>query len=183
MILQLGEQSPVLLALAIMAARIADMSLGTVRTLVMVRGYRNVATCLAFFEVIIWLLVARRVLREDAAWWELLAYAAGFAAGIWIGSRFEGRLALGNEFVRVVSWEQGPKLAAVLRDAGHRVIELQGKMENDRPIDILQLVVPRRDISKLLNLVKDTDPSAFYTTSDVKSIHLGQEPHPPEDHR
>ncbi|MEN9358981.1 MAG: hypothetical protein RL095_516 [Verrucomicrobiota bacterium] len=166
-----------------MAARVADMSLGTVRTLVMVRGFRNIATCLAFFEVIIWLLVARRVLREDAAWWELLAYAAGFAAGIWLGSRFEGRLALGNEFVRIVSWEQGPKLAALLRDAGHRVIELQGRMENERPIDILQLVVPRRELPALLSLVRSSDPSAFYTTSDVKSIHLGQNPHPPEDHR
>ena len=169
-------QHPALLVLAIMAARICDMSLGTFRTLVMVRGYRGLAAAVAFVEVLIWLLVARRVLRDDASGWEIFAYAAGFACGIWIGSRFEGRLALGSEFVRIVSWEQGPRLATVLRAAGHRIIELQGKMADERPIDILQLVARRRDLPAILEIVRQTDPAAFYTTSDIKTSHPGQPP-------
>lgn len=51
----------VLMCLKIFLARIIDVTLGTVRTVLVVRGRKNTAALIAFVEVLIWFLIARRL--------------------------------------------------------------------------------------------------------------------------
>ena len=52
----------VFLCIKIFFARILDVSIGTVRTMIMVRGKMYITAILAFIEVFIWFLVAREAL-------------------------------------------------------------------------------------------------------------------------
>ncbi|MGB7403661.1 MAG: DUF5698 domain-containing protein, partial [Arcobacter sp.] len=54
-------QYPYVLALLIFLSRVADVSLGTFRTIVIFRGYKLLASIIGFFEIIIWLIAAGQV--------------------------------------------------------------------------------------------------------------------------
>ena len=75
------------LCIKIFFARICDVSLGTVRMVVTVKGKSVLAAVLAFLEVFIWFMIAREALNtEITSLWIPLSYAGGFASGTLIGS-------------------------------------------------------------------------------------------------
>ena len=74
------------LCIGIFCARLIDVSLGTVRTILSVKGKTIFATIIAFFEVLIWFMVARQALNTDIeSFWIPLAYSAGFATRTLLG--------------------------------------------------------------------------------------------------
>jgi uncharacterized protein YebE (UPF0316 family) len=66
---------PYLLVPLIFFSRVADVSLGTFRTIVVFRGYKLLASLIGFFEIIIWLVAASQVLTNLDQWYLALAYA------------------------------------------------------------------------------------------------------------
>ena len=72
--------------LKIFFARILDVSLGTFRTILTVRGKTYIPTVIAFFEVIIWYYVAKEALLEKIDSYLIpISYALGYSAGNFIG--------------------------------------------------------------------------------------------------
>lgn len=55
-------ESPVLLTTSIFVARILDVALGTVRSILVFRGHPIAAAGLGFLEVLIWLVAASQVI-------------------------------------------------------------------------------------------------------------------------
>ena len=67
-------------------ARIVDVCMGTFRTVCIVKGKRLTSALIAFFEVLIWFVVAREALTTDyESLFIPIAYAAGYATGTWVG--------------------------------------------------------------------------------------------------
>jgi len=159
---------PMLLAAVIFLARVVDVSLGTLRTILIVRGYRLPAAAIGFCEVLLWLLAAAQVLRHLDHWYLAAAYAAGFATGNYVGIWLEGKLALGLDLVRAISSDRAVRLAPALRTAGHSVIELEGRGGDSDPVEVLYLVARRRQLPQLMELIRRTDPGAICTVTDVK---------------
>ena len=58
------ELSTVLLGLLIFLARVVDVSLGTIRTIVIVQGKTVVAFRLGFVEVLIWITIVSTVVNR-----------------------------------------------------------------------------------------------------------------------
>jgi hypothetical protein len=56
----------------------------------------------------------------------------------------------------------------MLRSNGYGVIEVGGRDENGKDIEVLLAVERRRRMPRLLRLVHGADPEAFWTLSDVK---------------
>jgi len=77
--------SYVVLPLLIFFARIADVSLGTIRIIFISKGFKVLAFLVGFFEVLIWLLAINQIWSDFSNPWLLLAYAAGFATGNYVG--------------------------------------------------------------------------------------------------
>ena len=69
----------VFLPFLIFFARIADVSLGTLRFIFISKGYKKLAPLLGFVEVTIWVLAMREVLMNLRNIICLLAYGSGFA--------------------------------------------------------------------------------------------------------
>ncbi|MBI2423357.1 MAG: hypothetical protein HYV27_11050 [Candidatus Hydrogenedentes bacterium] len=66
--LEFLHEHPYVLALAIFCSRVTDVSIGTMRTILVIRSRRILATILGFFEVTIWMLAARQVIVNLDAW-------------------------------------------------------------------------------------------------------------------
>ncbi|MCZ7666925.1 MAG: DUF5698 domain-containing protein [Chloroflexi bacterium] len=82
--------------LLIFCLRILDVSMGTIRTIMVVRGLRKWAVLIGFVEVTIWVVAISQVISNLNNLWNVLAYSGGFAAGTFVGMHLENRLALGN---------------------------------------------------------------------------------------
>ena len=76
----------VLTSLLIVAARVIDVSLGTLRTVSIMHGRRALALALGFIEILVWVLVVSEVIgsiKDNLIYG--FAYAGGFALGTWLG--------------------------------------------------------------------------------------------------
>ena len=163
---------PYLLVPLIFFARVADVSLGTFRTIVIFRGHKLLAALIGFFEIIIWLVAAAQVLTNLEQWYLALAYASGFAVGNYVGILIESSFAIGNELIRCISFNRDV-LAEKLRNEGFKVVSFDGDMGESHPVELLLIIEKRRNVSSLLQLIKELDPSAVYSISDVKSVYEG----------
>jgi uncharacterized protein YebE (UPF0316 family) len=162
----LPQLEPWVLIVLIFLARILDVSLGTMRAIVVFRGYALLAGVLGFFEVLVWLAAAVHVFRLDA-WYLAFAYATGYATGNVVGAWLETRLAVGSELVRVVSEDPAVRLADRLRAEGYQVTQLNGHGAAT-PVEVLLIVLKRRHTPALLRRVRELDPTAIWTISDVR---------------
>lgn len=166
---------PWLLVPAVFAARVADVSLGTVRVIIGFRGYRWLAALIGFVEALIWVLAVRQVLLQlDSQPWLVVAYAAGFAAGNYLGISLERRLGVGRELVRAISYREHASLAGALREHGYRVVELEGRGTGGRRVQVVYVVERRRRVPELLARIAAFDAEAVYTVADVKT-HVGED--------
>jgi len=162
------EQYPVLLAGFIIVARIADVSLGTMRTIAVVRGYRPLAVVLGFWEVIVWALVVSGVLVHPTLL-KIVAYAAGFALGNAVGMWIENRIALGQRLVMIVSRSRVQSVAFALRLAGYVVTEVPAKGHKGN-VALCLTVVSRRKVPLVEQIARGVDEKAFITVQEASSV-------------
>jgi uncharacterized protein YebE (UPF0316 family) len=155
-----------LTCLAIIGARIADVSLGTIRVVMIVQGRRMLAWVLGFFEVLIWLFAAAKVLGNLDQPIYAICYALGFATGNYIGLTIEDWLSIGNRAVRIFT-RLGPDLASALREQGAGVTEFTGRGREGTVYE-LYMLVPRRRLRPLLALARKLDPRCFYVIEDAR---------------
>jgi len=158
--------------LFIFGARIMDVSLATIRMLMVVQGRRKYAAIIGFFEVIIYIVALGKVVNGLSNPGNLLAYALGFASGNYIGSYIEEKIALGNLTAQVILNDNDQSIVDELRENGFgvTVIEGQGK---EGPKNLLTIMLKRKDLSKLHNLLAAHDKGVFITVSTTKLISGG----------
>ena len=165
-------------AVLIYCLRIVDVSIGTLRTLYMVRGDRLRAVPLAFFESLVWVIAVSRVMSQLNDPTRLFAYAAGFASGTFTGITIERWIASGWILARIV--ERGPevKVAQAARDAGFGVTLFHGE-GRDEPLRLMFVVAPRKRGQEMMELIRQTDADAFVTIDDVQPAMGGYLPASP----
>ncbi len=157
----------ILTCLLIIVARIADVSIGTIRTINVVQGRRTLAVCLGFFEVLIWVVVVSRVIQDiNEQPIYPLAYALGFALGNYIGMTIESRIALGRQVVRIFT-RQGAAVAGPLREAGYRVTQFDG-CGRDGPVQQLFIEIVRKQAGNVIQQARALDPRCYYMVDDVR---------------
>lgn len=144
----------------IFLARILDVSIGTIRVILVISGARYLAALLGFFEVVIWVLAVGSVVHNLDSPPILIGYAAGFATGTLVGMTIEDKIALGWRVVRVIAPESKGVLAPALREAGFRVTMVEGS-GRDGPVDIAFSVIRRRELPKFYRVVGRVTPKAF----------------------
>ena len=159
---------PWLMVIGIFCLRIFDQTIGTLRTISVVRGYPVLAVLMGFCEVFIWINVIGQVIQNLHEWYLTVSYAAGFAAGQAVGMFVEKKLALGNQLVRVISRRE-MDIARKLWDLGYRATEVES-MGKSGPVDVVFIVEGREKIEALTRTVCSLDPDAFYTVEDVRQV-------------
>jgi uncharacterized protein YebE (UPF0316 family) len=157
--------------LLIIIARITDVSLGTLRTVNVIRGRRGIAWILGFCEILIWVFAVSKVIGNLQQPAYAISYALGFATGNYVGMTFERWIAFGEQVVRVFTRE-GAKIATQLRTEGYRVTTFEGE-GRDGTIQMLFIEILRRKTPDIIEFVRQIDPTCFYIVDDVRMVSLG----------
>jgi uncharacterized protein YebE (UPF0316 family) len=164
----------VVLPLIIFFARIADVSINTIRVIYMLGGRRILSSFLGFLEAFIWLIVISQILQHLENYISYLAYAGGFAAGIYVGMLIEEKIAFGNVIVRVITQKDASNLIASLRNNSFRVTTIDAE-GNKGPVSVLFLIVARQQITRFTQIVEKNNPQAIFSIESVKSVRDMQE--------
>ena len=155
-----------LAAALIFALRVTDVSIGTVRVLYAVRGRRLIAASLGLLESAIFILAISRIMQDQDNPAKMLAYALGFAAGVYTGITIERWIASGTILARIVARAHCPELLAALRERGFGVTEIAGSGRAG-DVSLFFVVAPRRREREILTLIEELAPDAFITVDPV----------------
>ncbi|MEW6222247.1 MAG: DUF5698 domain-containing protein [Candidatus Hadarchaeota archaeon] len=157
-------------SILIFLARLIDVSMGTMRMILLVRGRRGIAAVSSFFEIMIWILAVSRVITQLDNWYYIFAFALGFASGNFLGSYIEEKIALGYMFAYIVPKKRAKNLADELRRAGFGVTVVPGHGLKGLEM-VYNVFFKRRDTKKLMEIVKKHD--SFFTMIDVRTERGG----------
>ncbi|MGI6129607.1 MAG: DUF2179 domain-containing protein [bacterium] len=157
--------------LFIFLARVIDMSCTTVRLLMVVRGQRLIASAIGFFEVSIYIAALSQVMGQLDNPFNLFFYALGFATGNYVGSLIEERMALGFVTVEIIP-SNDSDMADLLRqhEFGVTTFPAHGK---EGPRQVLHVLLKRRMLPKMVQMIAEHDPKAFYTIMDTRATFGG----------
>lgn len=160
------------LPLLIFFARIADVSIGTIRIIFVSKGQKFLAPLLGFFEVLIWIIVMAKIMQHLDRWYYYIFYAAGFATGNWVGILLEEKLAVGHAALRVITRKPAFELIAALRERGYgtTVVDAEGSTGQ---VNIIYTILKRKELPALIELINEYNPKAFYTVEDIKVVNEG----------
>ena len=162
----------VILPILIFLSRIADVSIGTVRVILVSRRLKYLAPVAGFFEVLIWILVIGQIMQNLSSPVCYVAYAGGFATGNFIGILIAEKLSIGMVLVRVIFPKQANGLIDRLRERRYGVTSIDGQGA-DGPVQIVFTIVPRREVQTVVDLVKESNPEAFYSVEEVDFVERG----------
>jgi uncharacterized protein YebE (UPF0316 family) len=129
------------------------------------------AAILGFFEVSIWVTAISGVLTHLGHWYNVVAYASGFATGNVIGIYIEQKLAIGMQMIRLISRSQSAAVAAGLRLAGYAVTEVKGQGLQGQ-VSISFVVAARKEAPTVMRVAGQIDPEVVSTVEDIRSANL-----------
>ena len=155
----------------IFCGKIVEVTIATLRIVLISRGERTVGSIVAIVEITIWLLVTGTVLtgfQTDLI--KVIVFVAAFAIGNFIGSWLEEKVALGLSQIQAIvrDKEDENKLVGVLRNKGFGVttMEVFG-MEDVRYM--LLIILKRKMVKETLKLIDEACPNALVTIGDVEA--------------
>jgi len=162
--------------LFIFFGKVIEVSLATLRIVLINRGERIVGAIIAFIEVLLWLVIASSVLNDyQSAPLKMFIYAGAFGVGNFMGSWLEERLAFGLCSIQtvVMDAETSALISESLRKQGFGVTELEVQGRDGDPRFMLMQVVKRRLVNESTTIIQKLYPNAVITISDVKSLKGG----------
>ena len=160
-----------ILCLKIFFVRILDVSLGTIRTMFVVRGKKLISSIIGFFEILVWFLVVKEALQtESNSIFIAISYSLGFATGNYIGALLSDKLITGNVSVQVFT----NNLEKILREHGYGVSSVvYTGYEEEAHKHMLFINVDKKKEKALRELIKKNDKEAFIIVNETKYVENG----------
>lgn len=162
------------LCIKIFLVRILDVSLGTVRTILLVKGRKYTAAIVSFIEVSIWFTIVREALSTTTdSPWIVFAYAGGFATGTIIGSMISEKFIKGTFTLQVIT-DNNTSLVELIRNEGYAVsvINVKGR-DADIAKYMLFIEIDRKNLGHLQGLIKKIDNDAFIVANETRYVENG----------
>ncbi|MCB5250873.1 MAG: DUF5698 domain-containing protein [Candidatus Cloacimonadales bacterium] len=158
--------------LLIVAARIMDVSLGTLRIILISKGLKNLAPIIGFFEVFIWIVVVNKIITGVSHPITYFAYALGYAFGTYAGLFLDTKLSLGKVMIRIIAKDEPHVLAELMRknNIGATSLKAEGK---DGEVTVLLSMVNRKELKNTLAILNEHNPNIFYTIEDIHTVNKG----------
>lgn len=163
-----------LLYVMILVLKTIEVSMATLRIVLITKDERLKGAFIGFFEVVLWVILVSTVLTnitEDPV--KILVYAFGFAIGNFVGSLLENKLAIGNTNIEaIVKKEHGKQLSILLRQMGLAVTAVEAYGMNNKR-EILYMHVPRKKVKETVALIKSFQHNVVITVNDIKPVYGG----------
>ena len=164
--------SILLLCIKIFFVRIIDVSLGTLRTIITVKGKALYASIIGFLEVFVWFLIVREALNTNiTSIWIATSYSLGFATGTYIGSLLSNKLIDGNLSIQIITSKYN--LTNIIRENGYgvSVIKVNGKDEEEKYM--LFVEIKNKSLNHLRSIASSYDKDSFLIVTETKYVQNG----------
>ena len=164
-----------ILCIKIFLVRICDVSLGTIRMIITVKGKASIAALIGFIEVLIWFLVVREALATDVGGiFVAFAYSAGYATGTLIGSYLSNKFISGNLTLQIVLSNRDEEAINSIRKAGYAVTVIEAKgQDEENPKYMLFMEINKKRLGNIRKLIKNVDEKAFIVVNETKLVQNG----------
>ena len=160
--------------LLIFFSKIVEVTIGTMRMILINKGFRKPGTLLAIFEIILWVFIASRVIMGITETpMKGIIYSLGFAAGVYVGSMLENRVGVGKLLIHViVDPKDADTIMKTLRAAGHGItsIDAHGK---DSSRTVLMIFANRKNKNAIIDLIESLNSKALIVANEVSIIQGG----------
>ena len=100
-------------------------------------------------------------------------YLAGYGIGTVLGMHIENMISIGNVIVRLITPTDPQPLITNLSTLGYGMTRMEGTGSFSNPVNIIFMIVPRTELSRLLELLSRNYPDVLYTTEDVRTTKEG----------
>ncbi len=161
--------------LFIFFGKILEVALGTSRMVLITKGERTKGSVIAFFEIVLWLMITGTVvagLRDDPM--KALVFALAFAAGNYLGSWLEDKLAFGLSTIEVIAPE-GACVDAMLhslRSNNFAVTVVNGEGKDGKR-KLLLMHLRRKRLQQAVRLINGIKSDCLITVTDVRLVRGG----------
>ena len=161
------EVYPWLLPIIIFFGRICDVTLGTLRIIFVSKGERYKAPIVGFFEVFIWVVIISQIFSHANNLLAYISYAAGYAAGNYVGILVENRIAFGYQLIRAYTQKDSSNLIKALnnKNIGATLVKGEGAISH---VSIIEVVIDRKSMNQALKTILEFDENIFYLVEDIR---------------
>ncbi|NMC56362.1 MAG: DUF2179 domain-containing protein [Eubacteriaceae bacterium] len=166
--------SSILVYCIIFIGKIIEITLDTIRIVLINRGEKLKGAILGFIVIVLWIFIVSSIITNlSQNYFKAFLYALAYAIGNYVGVTIEEKLAIGLSSLQIiVPMDMGEVLAHYLREEGYGLTVLDGHgFNNDKKVLILH--IPRKKLNEALKKVKLNAPDAVIIVSDVKRLHGG----------
>lgn len=155
------------LILLIICINVIYVSINTLRTILVIKGQRLLASVMSVFEVGVYLYGLTIVLNNLNSPIKIIAYCIGYGLGVYIGSLIEQYLALGYVQVQIIVDSVANDLPNFLRKKGFGVTSWTAEGRSGLRL-VLQVLAKRSNEKELIKLVNEVAPNAFVISYEPK---------------
>jgi len=159
----------------IIFGKILEVTIATVRVVLVTKGQKVVGSFAGVIEYLLWLLItgiALAGIQTDII--KMLCLAGAFGVGIYIGVYIEEKLAFGLSAMNIIvsDDEQCQSVLQKIRDEGFGVTVVEGQGLNAKN-HILYIVLNRKAVARVVGIVEDCAPSAVVFVSGMNEMKGG----------
>ena len=155
--------------------KILEVTISTLRLVLINRGERVKGSLLAFFDVLTWLMITGSVLSDfGESVPKIVVFCLAFAVGNYLGSWLDNKLAFGISSINVIL-SDGPDvdvLLEALRGNSFAVTAIDGQGK-DGARKLLIIHLKRKRIPQAVKIIHAISKDSVISVNDVKSIRGG----------
>ena len=160
--------------LLIFIAKIVEVTISTLRLILINKGYRNYGVVLALVEIFLWVFVASSVIMGlSESPMKGVAYGLGFAAGVYLGSTLEQKIAVGKVLIQaVLPYDKGLLITNNIRTLGFGATTLDAHGKDSKRL-VVMVFANRRDSKNVVKEIKAVDDKAMIISSETSNLSGG----------
>ncbi|QST02674.1 DUF2179 domain-containing protein (plasmid) [Pontibacillus sp. ALD_SL1] len=158
--------------LLILVLQLLHVPTFTLRTVMLVKGKSLAAASLGFLEALIYVFGLSIVFSGEQNAVTMLVYAVGFAAGLFLGTLIERKLAIGYTTFQVITKTKNMDLVEGLRKEGYGVTLYEGEGIDSKRYK-LDILTKRNQEKDLFQKIESYEPSAFIVVYEPKAFKGG----------
>jgi len=159
-------------ALIIFLAQLLYVPILTIRTILVVKGLKKQASVIGVLEGFIYVLAIGLVFSDLSNYMNMIAYALGFGAGVYLGGILEEKLAIGYVTIEANIPNKNIGLVSKLREVGFSVST--DEVEGMNSARYLLFCTARRDReNEFYKLICEYEPTAFVASYEPRNFRGG----------
>ncbi len=170
----LSSLPPVLVCLLVCFAKIIEITIQSLKTCMMVKGQRAKAAGLGFLECAIWGLVISTIIGTlGDNLFLLLFYCVGYAAGLFLGSTLESKIALGTSNLQLIANDESTEIITTYlkeKQKGYTVFSGHGSTDK---MNMIFIVLSRKETPTLLREIRAICHKKVFVVASEVSKYAG----------